>query len=106
MEITKNCTFRHESYRRPSFTASLMSKPLPNLSPGQLKTFETLARIKMAWLALGVVLCLFTIGFLSFIYAVFFVPEYQTVTAVIHGGIDGLLGWGLRIVLNNLFPKK
>ena len=76
-----------------------------NLTPNQLKVYETIHRIRMAWAALGVVLVLFTIGFVAFLCAVFLLPD-QPVAKAISGGIDGLLAWALKIVLANLFPSR
>jgi hypothetical protein len=76
----------------------------PDLTPNQLKVFETLERIKMAWIALFCALGLFTLGFVCFLYAIFFLNEH-TIPKTILGGIDTLLGWILHIVYAHLFPK-
>jgi hypothetical protein len=52
-----------------------------------------------------VVLTLLCLGFFSFLYAMFFLPE-QGVAKGILGGIDGLLGWALHRIIGNLFPDK
>jgi hypothetical protein len=57
----------------------------------------------MAWVALYFILILFSIGFLSFLGALFFL-ESQAVSKSILGGIDTLLAWALKIILTNLFP--
>ncbi len=79
-------------------------KQIPgNLTPSQLKVYEVVQRIRMAWVALFFALGLFSIGFLAFLYSVFFLDEH-TVPKIILGGIDSLLGWCLKIVYSDLFP--
>lgn len=81
-------------------------KQLPpgDLTPSQLKAFEVFHRIQMAYVALYWALSLFALGFLSFLYAIFFVSEH-TAPKTILGGIDALLGLILRTVYAHLFPK-
>jgi hypothetical protein len=83
----------------------MKTEDLLKLSPEQLKIYTELQRIRMAWMTLCVILALFTIGLLSFLYAVFFVSQ-QTAPKLIMGGIDGLLGWALKHIVGNLFPPK
>ena len=71
----------------------------------QVTVYEAVQRIRMAWTAMLVVLTLLSIGFFSFLYAMFFVPE-QGVAKGVLGGIDGLLGWALHRIIGNLFPGK
>jgi|GraSoiStandDraft_41_1057321.scaffolds.fasta_scaffold1138664_3 hypothetical protein len=75
---------------------------IPNAK--QLKTLEVLQRIKMAWVTLYVILGLFTVGFGAFLVSVFMLPG-DGISKSILGGIDLLLGWSLRAVVGNLFPR-
>jgi hypothetical protein len=74
-----------------------------NLSPEQLTVYTSLQRIRMAWTTLITLFVLLSVGFLSFLYAIFFVPE-QHVSKGIVGGIDLVLGSLLHYVVRNLFP--
>jgi hypothetical protein len=58
----------------------------------------------MAWVALWFALGLFTIGFFSFLYAIFYL-KHQGAEKSILGGIDTLLGFALRTVFAHLFPR-
>lgn len=81
-----------------------MGQP-PQFTPTQLRAYEVLQRIRMAWLTLCVVLALFSIGLLSFLYAVFWL-ETETGPKLILGGIDLLLGLALREIIAYLFPNQ
>jgi len=59
----------------------------------------------MGWVTLFVVLGLFTVGFASFLYALFCIHE-QTLAKSITGGIDTLLGWALKDIVAYLFPTN
>lgn len=83
----------------------MKTEDLLKLTPDQLKIYTELQRIRMGWLTLYVVLGLFTIGFFSFLYALFFIHE-QTLAKAITGGIDTLLGWALKNIVAYLFPSK
>jgi hypothetical protein len=76
----------------------------PDFTSRQLEVFKVIQRNNMAWVALGVVLSLFVIGFLSFLYSIFWVGG-QGASKAILGGIDGLLGWCVKAVINYLFPS-
>jgi hypothetical protein len=76
----------------------------PNLTPGQIKVYEVIQRNRMAWTTLLVVLGLLIIGFFSFLYAMFFLPQQDVAKGVL-GGIDLLLGWAVHTIVGNLFPK-
>jgi hypothetical protein len=81
-------------------------KKLPgNLTPSQLKVYEVVQHIRMAWVTLACVLGLLSIGFCCFLYAMFFVKSQEVAKGIL-GGIDALLAWALKIILNNLFPSK
>ncbi len=69
----------------------------------QLKVYETLEKIKMAWVALWAAIILFTVVLISFLYALFFVPEHET-AKIIMAATDGTLGLALRTVYRYLFP--
>jgi hypothetical protein len=74
-----------------------------NLTPAQLIVYESLTKIRMAWVALVVLFVLFAGGFICFLFAIFRVPQQDVAKGSV-GGIDGVLVWGLKIVLTNLFP--
>ncbi|MGD1092669.1 MAG: hypothetical protein ABSB35_11860 [Bryobacteraceae bacterium] len=82
-----------------------MTRPDYTITPEQLKVYEALERIQMAWIALWAALVLFTVVLAAFLYALFFVDQ-QDVAKVIMAGIDGTLGWALRTVYAYLFPAK
>lgn len=82
-----------------------MKKSDLNLTPDQLMVYLALQRARMGWITLIVLLLLLTVGFVSFLVAVFKVPE-QTASKSIAGGIDLLLGWALKIVVTSLFPSQ
>jgi hypothetical protein len=76
----------------------------PDLTPTQLKAFEALERIRMAWIALWFVLALFSITLLSFLVALF-VLQSDAMPKTILGAVNGLMGWAVKVVLAHLFPK-
>ncbi len=76
-----------------------------DLSPQQLAVYKVIQRNYMAWVALIVVLSLFVIGFLSFLYSIFCVGG-QGASKTILGGIDGLLGWCVKAIINYLFSSQ
>jgi len=80
-----------------------MSKPDHTITPAQLKVYDALQKIKMAWVALWAVLGLFTIVLIAFLYALFFIKGEEA-SKVIMGGTDATLGWALRTVYAYLFP--
>jgi hypothetical protein len=81
-----------------------MSKPDYTITPEQLKVYEALQKIQMAWIALWAALILFTVVLAAFLFALFFVPE-QSAAKGIMAAIDGTLGWALRTVYAYLFPS-
>ena len=82
-----------------------MPKPLPDLTPAQLNVYETLERIRMAWVALWFVLGLFTIALFTFLVALFVLPGDAASKSIL-GVINALLGGALGIVLRHLFPGR
>jgi hypothetical protein len=79
--------------------------PLPvDLSDKQLKTYEVLQRIKMAWVALWFVLSLFSVALLAFLAALFFLQS-EAAAKMILGVVNGILAWIMKIVFNYLFPN-
>jgi hypothetical protein len=74
-----------------------------NLTPEQLAVYTALQRIRMEWFVLITLFVLLIVGFFSFLYAIFFVPEQQIAKGIV-GGIDFLLGTLLHYVVRNLFP--
>jgi hypothetical protein len=75
----------------------------PDLNDRQLRAYKVIHTINMGWTALIVVLSLFAIGFLSFLYSIFWVGGQGTSKTIL-GGIDGLLGWCVKAIINYLFP--
>jgi hypothetical protein len=82
-----------------------MKKELLVLTPEQLVVYRELELIRMAWFAFWFVMPLFAIGFLSFLYAVFFVDQ-QVLPKSIVGGVDALLGWSVKTIVTFLFSKR
>jgi hypothetical protein len=82
-----------------------MDKPDITITDRQLKVYEALQKIKMAWVALWAALILFTLVLLAFLYALFFVPGQET-SKTLMAGVDGTLGWALRTVYAYLFPSQ
>jgi hypothetical protein len=82
-----------------------MSNKLLHLTPDQLIIYKQLEEIRMAWTAFWFVMPLFTIGFLAFIAAIFWVRE-QTLAKALTGGVDFLLGTSVKSIISYLFPKK
>lgn len=80
-----------------------MKRMPANLSAGQVRAYEVIQRIRMAWVALICVLALFSLGFLAFLWAAFNL-EGAEVTKGVLGGVDLLLGWNMKKVFDNLFP--
>jgi uncharacterized membrane protein len=79
-----------------------MTTTPPVLTEAQRKTVETLAKIRMAWVALWFALGLFSIAFIVFVLALFL--GKSAVSTGIVGVIDGILAWTLKTVYSNLFP--
>jgi hypothetical protein len=80
-----------------------MKKSDLNLTPEQLAVYTALQKVRQAWTTLILILLLFAVGFFAFLYAVFTVPE-QALSKSIVGGIDFLLGWAIKAIVNHLFP--
>ena len=76
----------------------------PILTSEQLKIYEGLQRIFMAWVALVCIFGLFTAGFICFLVAVF--RQGADVPKEMLGGIDFLLGWALKTIIKHLFPPR
>jgi len=85
------------------YSIASMSNPLPALTDRQLKTYEVLARVRMAWIALYFALGLFLTAFFVFVLALF-LGKNAIATSIV-GLIDGILGWVLRTVYSYLFPS-
>ena len=79
-----------------------MSNQPPALTDRQRLTIETLAKIRMAWVALWFALVLFSIAFVVFVVAIF--TSRNAAATSIEGIIDGILAWILKIVYSHLFP--
>lgn len=77
----------------------------PVLTDEQLRTYEVLARIKMATVALWFLLVIFAAFSGAFLLAIFLLPSDVPAKAIL-GGIDGGLGSLLHIVYRYLFPRQ
>ena len=78
---------------------------IPPLTDKQLKIYEGIQRIRMAWVTLIVILTCFVAVFIALLFAAFL----QTVGPRIKGAfatIDGLLGVSLHQIVRHLFPTK
>ena len=82
-----------------------MNDPRLSLTPAQLKAFETIQRIQMAWVALWVTLVFFAVVLVALICAAFS-PVAGPSMRWAFGIIDGILGWALRPVFKYLFPAR
>lgn len=80
-----------------------MTKAALDITAEQLAVYTALQRIRMGWLTLITLLALFAVGFLSFLCAIFWVPQ-QAASKGIVGGIDALLGWSIHAIVAHLFP--
>lgn len=82
-----------------------MTKQILSLSDKQLKTYEVMQRIHMAWITLIVVLTVFVVVLLGLLLAAFSDiagPYIKWAFAV----IDSLLGFCLHQIIRHLFPAK
>jgi Flp pilus assembly pilin Flp len=80
-----------------------MSIQIPSLTDKQLRVYEVVHKVRMAWVALIVVLGAFIVVLIALLFAAF----SQTVGPWIKGAfatIDGLLGVCLHQVIRHLFP--
>jgi hypothetical protein len=75
-----------------------------NLTPQQLEVYVTLQKVSQAWTAMIWMFILFTVGFISFLYAIFEVPE-QAVAKGIVGAIDTLMVVFMHYIFRYLFPS-
>lgn len=75
-----------------------------NLTAEQLEVYVTLQKVSQAWTAMIWMFILFTIGFVSFLYAIFKVPE-QAVAKGIVGAIDTLMVAFMHYIFRYLFPS-
>jgi hypothetical protein len=80
-----------------------MSNQIPALTDKQLRTYEGLQRIRMAWVALVVILGAFIADLAALIYAAFS-PTVGAWTTGAFAATDGLLGFSLHQVVRCLFP--
>lgn len=79
--------------------------PEKTLSDKQLNVYREVARIRMAWVVLFVILGLFAVGFIAFLYAALTGTGSNTVQAIT-GGIDLLLGWAVKMIVKYLFSNR
>ena len=78
---------------------------IPSLSDKQLKVYEVVHRIRMAWVTLGIVLAAF-IGVLVALIAAAFSATVGPYVKGAFATIDSLLGLCLHQIVRHLFPTK
>jgi cytochrome c biogenesis protein CcdA len=81
-----------------------MNDPRLSLTPAQLKVFETVERIQMAWLALRVTFLFFAVVLIALICAAFS-PTAGPSMRWAFGIIETILGWAMHPIIRHLFPK-
>jgi hypothetical protein len=81
-----------------------MAQTLPDLTPAQLKVYETVQRNRMAWVALWFTLVPFSLAFVAFLAALFFATSVEAKGVLLV--FNGLLGWMVQRVFRFLFPTK
>jgi cytochrome c biogenesis protein CcdA len=82
-----------------------MNDPRQSLTPAQLKVFETVERIRMAWLALRVTFTFFGVVLIALIWAAFS-PVAGPSMRWAFGIIETILGWAMHPIIRHLFPKS
>ncbi len=82
-----------------------MPKPPRVYSDQALKTITVLRRDKMAWVVFWIFVVLFVAGLSCLIYSVVTCREKFTAFNLSLSLIDTIVGWGLRSIVANLFPK-
>jgi hypothetical protein len=78
---------------------------VPELTPAQLEVFSVLQKNNMAWVALWVIFGAFVVVLIAFLAAVFWVKS-DTAAKLSLAGIDGILGWSVKVIVSHLFPSK
>ena len=81
-----------------------MKKP-PKLTARQLNVYEVINNNRRAWVAMIVMLSLFTIGFFTFLYLVITRGDITLASGVV-GGIDTLMLGLMYLIYRHLFPSK
>lgn len=82
-----------------------MKNEFPDITPQQLKTFESLERIKMGWVAFYATLVLTVLGFLFLVVLVFFKPSESWAAKVAVCFVEGTFGFAFKHVIGYLFQK-
>jgi hypothetical protein len=82
-----------------------MKKLIPSLSDKQLKVYEVVHRVRMAWVTLAVVLLAFVGVLITLIYAAFS-PVVGPYVKGAFATIDSLLGLCLHQVVRHLYPTR
>jgi len=80
-------------------------KAIPNYTPAQLRTFEVIQRIKMAWVMLWAITIMFGVTLIAFLVAVFWLKG-DWISKIVLGVLDGTLGWCLKALIAHLFPSR
>lgn len=78
-----------------------MASP-PDPTPQQLRFYSATQQNRRAWVALLFMFCMFAVGFIAFLVALF--KGMSPIGTSILGGIDFLLAWHMRRIYSNLFP--
>ena len=76
---------------------------LKDLTPEQLKVYQALQRIKMAWVVLIAMLVVFVS--LTIVVVWIAMSEHPGV-AVVLGIVDGIVGWAIKHIVSFLFPHE
>jgi len=82
-----------------------MTNQIPSLTDKQLRVYEVIHRVRMAWVTLIVVL----LAFITVLIVLLFAAFSKTVGPWIKGAfaaIDTLLGFCLHQVIRHLFPTR
>lgn len=81
-----------------------MSKRLPpDLTPSQLKAYEILERLRMAWVALIFMFTVFAVVIAALLVAAF-TGKGEAWLKIGLLLLDGIVGWGIKRILTYLFP--
>jgi hypothetical protein len=82
-----------------------MTVQLPSLTARQLRVYEVVHKIRMAWVTLGVMLTCF-VGVLIALICAAFSPTAGPWMRGAFATIDGLLGVSIHQIVRHLFPAK
>jgi len=78
----------------------------PSFTDRELKTLDILRQNKMSWIVFYVFLFIFVAALAVLIYSLIKCEETLTTLKVALLLIDAIVGWGLKHIVANLFPKR